>query len=282
MGLFIAVTGGSGRLGQVVIAHLLKGGHRIVSLDRATTPAHRLIEADEQVLKYIAADLNDLPALTETIRGCQAVVHLAAFPGPWGPPPGVVYANNTIASHNVLNAAAALGIKRVCLASSINALGGLDSRTGHFDYFPVDEAHPTYNEDDYSLSKWVLEQQGDSFARRYPDMMISSLRFHALVDAPPEPRHSLDPAEAGVARGLWGWTLIQEGARACELALQADYRGHRAFFITAARTLSAIPTLELAAFAYPKVPVGGDLSGNKSFYDCSLAARWLGWTHANV
>ena len=278
--MHIAVTGGSGRLGQVVVEHLVARGHQVLSLDRAAPKATQQPYLDSGALRFVEADLNDLPAFTESIRGCEALIHLAAYPGPWGPPPGVVYANNTITSFNALYAASSLGIEKVCLASSINALGGLASRKGRFDYFPVDEAHPTHNEDDYSLSKWVLEQQADSFARRFPAMTISSLRFHGLPDNPPELDHALETAEAGAARGLWGWTLIGEAARACELAVQAAYQGHEAFFIVAPTTRSAIPTLELAAFAYPDVPVRGDLSGNKSFYDCSKAARLLGWTHA--
>jgi UDP-glucose 4-epimerase len=194
----------------------------------------------------------------------------------------VVYANNTLISYNVLYASSALGMRHVCLASSINAVGGLGSKRGHFDYFPVDEKHPSYSEDDYSLSKWVLEQQADSYANRFPEMTISSLRFHALVPAPPEPQHTLETAESGGARGLWGWTLIDEGARACVLALQAEYRGHEVFFITAPRTTSAISTVELAAHAYPEVPIRSELPGTKSFYDASKAARLLGWTHPNV
>lgn len=272
----IAITGGSGRFGQVVVAHLLARGHQPRNLDRAVPPVA------SPGVPFIETDLNDLTALTEAIQGCQAVVHLAAFPGPWGPPPGVVYANNTIASYNILQATSSLGIKRVCLASSINALGGLGSRRGHFDYFPVDELHPTHNEDDYSLSKWVLEQQADSFARRFPDMTISSLRLHGLASDPPVAQPTLHSAEEGPARGLWGWTLIQEGARACELAIDASFQGHQVFFITAPRTTSAIATLELAQHAYPEVPVRGDLSGHKSFYDCRKAARLLGWTHVKV
>ena len=282
----IAVTGGNGRLGRVLIERLLKSGHRVRSLDRAapqagalaTTPA--LPEAADGALRPVEADINNLEALTEAIRGCDAVIHLAAFPGPHGQAPGVVYANNTLTNYNVLYAASSLGIERVSLASSINAIGGIASRRGRFDYFPVDELHPTYSEDDYSLSKWVGEIQADSFARRFPAMTISSLRFHALVDSYlKDHSHTLEKAEEGVARGLWGWTLISEGARACELAITADYKGHEVFFIVAPTTHSSIPTLELAAYAYPEVPIRGDLSGHKSFYDSSKAARLIGWTH---
>ena len=288
MSLAIAVTGGNGRLGRVVVDRLLNAGHRVRSLDRAAPvvdPAAGLHAPPEHAeagaaLRKIDADLNNLESLTEHLRGCDAVIHLAAFPGPFGQAPGVVYANNTLTNYNVLYAASSLGIQKVCLASSINALGGIASRRGRFDYFPVDERHPTYNEDDYSLSKWVGELQGDSFGRRFPTMTISSLRFHALVDHYlKDHSHTKEKAEDGTARGLWGWTLLTEGARACELAIAADFPGHEVFFIVAPNTHSSIPTLELAEYAYPEVPIRGDLSGHKSFYDSSKAGRLLGWHH---
>jgi nucleoside-diphosphate-sugar epimerase len=289
MSMEIAVTGGNGRLGRILVERLLKNGHRVRSLDRAApqvdtavglpAPSPALAEAGD-ALRTLDADINHLDALAEAIRGCDAVVHLAAFPGPHGQPPGVVYANNTLTSYNVLYAASSLGIRHVCLASSINALGGIASRRGRFDYFPVDELHPTYNEDDYSLSKWVMELQADSFARRFPAMTISSLRFHALVNEVLKAHSNTKAtAEEGVARGLWGWTLITDGARACELAIAAGYRGHEVFFVVAPTTHSSIPTLELAAYAYPEVPIRGDLSGHKSFYDSGKAGRLLGWYH---
>ena len=275
----IAVTGGSGRLGKVVIEQLSQAQHDILSLDRA--PASQPAPDHSRVTR-VHLDLNHLQALTEAVQGCQAIIHLAAFTSPFGQPPGVVYANNTLASYNVLCAASTVGIQTICLASSINALGGIGSRVGLFDYFPVDEQHPSYHADDYALSKFVMEAQADSFARRFPDLTISSLRLHALPDDPPELQRSLDSAEAPVARGLWGWTLMSEGARACCLAAQASFRGHKVFFITAPRTCSAIPSEELARHAYPATPLRRRLVGCQSFYDCSKAERLLGWVHSDV
>lgn len=270
----IAVTGGSGRLGSELIKQLLAQGHNAVNLDRVPP------QSPQADVPFIQIDLINLPAVTEALAGCDAVGHMAAYPGPNFEPPGIVYTNNTIASYNVLRASLTNGIRRVCLASSINAIGGLGNRGAQrFDYLPVDEKHPTYNEDDYSLGKWVMEQQGDSFARRCPEMTISSLRFHALPDEPSflyEP--VCDPAD-GSARGLWGWTLMSEGARACVLALQAKFTGHEVFYIVAGRTSSPVPTLEMVRRTYPNVPVRADISGFRSLYDCSKAARLLGWVH---
>jgi UDP-glucose 4-epimerase len=66
------------------------------------------------------------------------------------------------------------------------------------------------------------------------------------------------------------------------MAVEARFGGHEIFFITAKRTYSALPSRELARFAYPEVPIRGDLPGNASFYDCSKAKRLLGWTHLDV
>lgn len=274
----IVVTGGSGRLGRVTVALLVAEGYRVRSLDRAGRPA----EPAHEAVQFADVDMNNLAALTDAVRGADAIIHLAAFPGPWGQPPGVVYANNILINYNVLYAASELGINKVALASSVNAYGGLGSKLGHFDYFPVDENHPTYNEDDYSLSKWIGEVTADSFARRFPDMTISSLRFHALPDAAPELQSVLHGRDEGVARNLWGWTLIAEAARASLLAVLADFRGHERFNIMAPRTTSTYTTAELAAHAYPDVPFRRELPGHTSFFDCSKAARLLGWVHADL
>ncbi len=279
----IAITGGSGRLAGVLIKQLLQAGHSVRSLDRVE-PLDPLVHTCHPTgasrITQVRIDLNDLAALTEAIRGCEAVAHLAAFTGPWGQPPGVVYTNNTHATYNVLYAASELRIRHVSIASSVNAIGGLGSQHGNFSYFPVDEDHPTFCEDDYSLSKWVGEQIANSYARRNPNMTISSLRFHALPDEPPPLQTELDSSDAPAARNAWSFTLISEAARACVLALQAGYFGHEIFCIASLRSTSAIPSLTLAKYAYPTVQIRGDLSGNKSFFDCSKAERMLGWRHS--
>ena len=153
----IAVTGGNGRLGKVVINQLLEQDHQVISLDWGGIPTlgHEPF--------FIKLDLTHLGPLVEVLHGCDAIIHLAAILNPEDYPPGIGYINNTVGSYHVLHAATSLGIHHVCLASSINALGGARSQIGRYDYFPVDEYHPTYNEDDYALSKWIMEQQAYSF-----------------------------------------------------------------------------------------------------------------------
>jgi nucleoside-diphosphate-sugar epimerase len=273
--MHIAITGFSGGIGRAVVAMALEQGHTIVGIDRVV-PAE--IPAGVQAIQ---ADVADYEALAAALAGCDGLIHLAAIPSPGNHPDHVVHNNNVVGSYNAMLAAVQNGIRRICQASSVNAIGHSYSRKPRYDYFPIDEQHPTYNEDPYSLSKWICEQQADSLCRRYEDVQIASLRFHWVVPSSELPRsrfqqrrHNPEP------RNLIAWTHQAAAARACLLGITADFGGHEVFFITA-RTTAAddLPTLEFVQRFYPDVPVKGDLSGNRSLFDCSKAERLLGWRH---
>jgi UDP-glucose 4-epimerase len=271
----IAVTGGSGRIGRAVIELALSQGHSVVSIDRAP-PGQ---DAAWPGVTYIEVDITDYSTFEQVLRGCDALIHLAAIPSPGRQPDYVVHNNNVVASYNAISAAASLGLRRVCQASSVNATGAAFSRWPRYDYFPLDEDHPTYNEDAYSLSKWICEQQGDSLARQYEAMTIASLRFHQV--APDRSVAAQRPNDLGGVRAkqLWGYTRLDAAARACLLALTADFMGHEVFYIVAPDTTADVPSLELKAQFFPNVLVRGDLSGNRSFFNSQKAERLLGWQH---
>ena len=271
----IAITGGSGRIGRAVIELGQSQGHSVVSVDRAPPAPGAVLPG----VTYIPAEIADYPAFEQALRGCDALVHLAAIPSPRGRPDHVVHNNNVTASYNALSAAAQLGITRVCQASSVNATGAAFSRWPRYDYFPLDEQHPTYTEDPYSLSKWICEQQGDSFARRHEAMTIASLRFHWVVPSRATAAQHQNELGELLAKQLWGYTRLDAAARACLLALTAEFTGHELFYIVAPDTMVDVPSLELKQRFFPDVPVRGDLSGNRGFFSCQKAERVLGWKH---
>ena len=273
----IAITGGNGGLGRRLTPYLLDQGHEVRSIDRSQPGKSSPPPA--RSANYFIANVTDFGELVSSVEGCDAIIHLAAHVTPRSSPHPVVYAENTSGSYNVLYAAAILGIKRVCLASSINAIGGVWSRNAHYDYFPVDEQHPTYAEDPYSMSKRTLEQQGDAYARRYEDMSIASLRFHWLVDERERALKYAKPFSPAIIRHLWAYTLFSEANRACLLSLTADFTGHEVFYIVAPRTVVSEPSLDLARQYYPDTPIRGDLASDAGFFDCSKAERILGWRH---
>ena len=271
----IAITGGSGRIGRAVIELALSEGHSVVSIDRVP-PAPGVSQPN---LSFVAVDITRYDEFEQALRGCEALVHLAAIPGPFGHPDHVVHNNNVVGSYNALSAAAHLGISRVCQASSVNATGAAYSRWPRYDYFALDEEHPTYNEDPYSLSKWMCEQQADSIARRHEAMSIASLRFHWVVPERATAAQHGSRMGDSLAKNLWGYTRLDAAARACLLSLTASFEGHAVFYIIAPDTMVETPSLELAQRSFPQVPIRSDLSGNRGFFDCGKAERWLGWKH---
>jgi UDP-glucose 4-epimerase len=205
---------------------------------------------------------------------------MAAIPAPGRHPDHEVHNNNVVGSYNAMRAAVEVGISRICQASSVNATGLAYSRWPRFDYFPLDEEHPTYNEDPYSLSKWICEEQGDSLARRYQNLTISSMRFHWVI-----PDRATAVQAAGysqtdaAAKNLWAYTRSDSAARACLLSLTADFKGHEVFYIAAPDTMSDTPSLELKQKYFPDVPLRGELGDHQSFFNSSKAERLLGWKH---
>lgn len=268
----VAVIGGSGRAGAYVCRELAEHGRTVRNIDLRRPKG-------ESPSSFFRADVTDMGQVVAALEGAEAVVHLAAITHPGTDPDQVVFGTNVMSTWHVLQAAELLQIPKLVLASSINAMGMAYSRENvPPQYLPVDEEHPTRAEDSYSLSKWVGERIADGFARRRA-VQIASFRFHALWDTrqdrgsrrtPPD-----DPARG--VKQLWGYTDLTDAARACRLAIEADWAGHEVFFITAADTYLTLPTREAAERTLPGVPLRIELPGHASAFDCSRAERFFGW-----
>lgn len=156
----VLVTGGTGSVGRAAVARLVCGGHAVRVIGRRSG-----IEIDGA--EYVVCDITDFDALRRAVRGCDGVVHLAAVAAPSGAPAQELFQINVSGTFNVFEAAAAEGIRRVVQASSINAFGCFFSLVDmKVEYFPIDEAHPTFTTDPYSFSKTVIEEIGAYYWRR--------------------------------------------------------------------------------------------------------------------
>ena len=269
----IAVTGGSGRIGRAIAEAALAQGLEVVCIDRAV-PADPVAGA-----RYIRAEMADYDALVRAFAGCDAMIHMAAIPHPKSDPDHVVHNNNVVGSYNALRAAVENGILRLCQASSVNAIGQAYSRAPRYDYFPLDEDHPNYAEDPYALSKWICEQQGDAFARRYEGLSLASLRFHWVLRDRADARDRYAQSGWDATKHLWAYTRLDMAADACLRAVRTDLAGHEVFYIVAPDTASDRPSRELAAEILPGVPLREGFGGRDSFMTSAKAERLLGWVH---
>lgn len=271
----VAVTGGSGRLGRATVRELLAHGHEVVNLDRraAAIPG----------AAFTAIDVLRPADVLNGLNGCDAVVHLAGVPSPARADAADLFGTNVIGTWNVLEAAAQLGIARLCLASSINAVGMIYNREVRFDYLPLDEDHPCRPDETYGLTKLLGEQMAEAWVRRDPARSVSSMRYSYVATAEEAPSRSPSCGDGQDDRAfaqLWSIAVVEEVARANRLAIERAIRGHETYFITAAETSTATPSRQLTEEFFPHVPIRGNLSDRAPLISPAKAERALGWRHA--
>jgi nucleoside-diphosphate-sugar epimerase len=267
----ILVTGGNGRIGQRVVRLLHQHGYNVTNADMAPHPS--------EFARSIAADLTDLEQVTTALRGQDGVIHLAAIPGPGFHPSEVIFKNNMLSSFNVLHAATELGIRRVVLAGSVSALGfTFAHRRFNPLTIPIDEQHPFLPQDVYGMTKSLLEELGQSFARRTPDMAITSLRF-TIVLTPDEIRRDIDNPPYDQSSVFWSYVDVRDAAEACRLALEKAPPGFDAMYIAAPDSLHRAPVRELLAQAYPGAEslIPPDFKDHQSILSSEKAREKLGF-----
>ena len=269
----VLVTGAAGMAGRAMVPVLRSAGHRVVATDLPGAGA----AAD------VHADLTDADQADALIGGAgfDAVVHAAAIPSPGQHPPHVVFANNMMATFNVIEAGVRSGIPRLVNISSVGVLG-LHYATRRFlpDYLPIDEQHPLRPQDPYGLAKLFGEQLCDAAVRR-SDLRCISLRPAWVQDAASYAADLGPLIRAGQPRGVAGWPYIDvlDLAEAVRLAAESDLPGHEAFYIAAADTVGGVDLHASWRIANPGSatqlrPISRpDASG----IDSGKAQRLLGW-----
>lgn len=265
----VAVTGGSGKIGSYVIRELLEHDCEVCNIDQVR-PTVALVHT-------LIVDLTCFGDLVSSLQGFDAIVHLAAISAPRQVANNRTFRINAQVDFNVLEAAALLGIKRVVMASSLNAVGMTFNVVPCVEYLPMDEDHCCRPDEAYGLSKLVAETVATGFARRFPEMTISSLRFPMVMT--PDAYRSFKQDADYLRRCLWAYTDVREAARAVRLAIEAEWRGHEVFLIAADHTVADMPTSELVARWYPAARLQKALTERAALVSSRKAERLLGWRH---
>jgi nucleoside-diphosphate-sugar epimerase len=277
----IAVTGGSGKAGRVVIRDLHEHGHEVLNIDLMGVREGGLkSNHPEDPIPFLRADVTDfgqaLEALSggDTLPGIEAVVHLAAIPSPAHSTANQIFAVNATSTHAVFSAAARLGLQKVVWASSETMLGLPFDRPP--DYAPVDEAH-VYPETSYALSKVVGEELARQF-HRWSGIPIIGLRFsNVMVRSDYERFEAWQDDPHARKWNLWGYVDESHVAQSVRAALAADLQGADSFIIAAGDTVMRRPSRELMDEVYPDVPVADRVTGNDTLLDISKAREVLGY-----
>ncbi len=271
----VAVTGASGKLGRWVVRDLVEHGFDVIALDTAP--------AVEPGVTSSRVDLTDFGQAVEAFSGLDdrhdgvdAVVHLAAIPAPGLRPGAAIFANNVPSSYNVFAAATRAGVRRIVFASSETVLGlPFDEPPP---YLPVDEDYPVRPNSTYSLGKALDEEMARQFARWYPDLTITGLRFSNVMDPGDYAQFPSFDANPLLRKwNLWGYIDGRDGAQAVRLALGRTDPGFEPFIIANADTVMGTPNDELIAAVFPDVPQLRAIEPHETLLGIGKAVRLLGY-----
>lgn len=268
----VLVTGAGGLIGSEVCRVLAQDGVAVTALDRRfdeRPPADRVITG--------AAD--DVEVIRDALEGCDAAVHLAAIPSPHGHDPREVYATNVLSTFTVLSTAGEAGVRRIAIASSINATGvPFNHRRPLPAYYPLDEDLPLELDDAYSLSKASDELTARMAASRW-GLRVIALRLPLTADDE-RLQHAARAARAdpeSAVREGWSYLHREDAARAFADSVRAPGEGCDILFLSAADTLLAEPTEALLERWAPGVPRRSHLEGRAAAIDTSRARELIGF-----
>jgi len=267
----IVVTGGSGKAGRAALRQLSEEGYRLLNVDRQA-PAEPL------PARFIPTDLDDYGQTIDVLEGADAVVHLAAIPGPASGAQSEIFRNNMASTYNVFQAARVLGLQRIVWASSETCFG-LPFKKAKPYRAPLDEAAPLYPESSYALTKVLGEEMARQF-NRWSGIPIIGLRLSNVMEPPHDyqqfEKWQDDPNYRSV--NMWGYIDARDVGRAVSCALACDFQGADFFTIAAADTVMRMANDELMAAAYPDIPYTPTAGPNDALYDISKARDVLGFT----
>lgn len=247
----IGVTGSSGKLGRPAAALLREQGHDVLGLDRDGMPGFGFTQVD---LADYGQTVDTMLGVTARHSGLDALVHLAAIPVNGLVPDAVLFQRNMTVTFNVLHAALRAGIRTIVYASSINVLGFPFTEPPA--YLPLDEDSPLRANNTYALAKVAEEAIAAQLVRWDPGLSITALRFTNVTQDGEYHGFAARHADPSYRRDLiWSYVDARDGAAAISLAVQRAAPGFRAYNVAASDTGLSIPSRELAAGAFPGVPL---------------------------
>lgn len=180
--MIIFVTGGAGYIGSHTCVELLQSGYDVVVYDNLSNSSAESLRRVETItgksLTFIEGDIRDETALSEAMRGCDAIIHFAGLKavGESVAKPLEYYDNNVQGTLCLLRAMEKNGIKTLVFSSSATVYGDPEK-------LPLSEDHPLRTTNPYGQTKLVIEEILRDLYKSDPSWQIIILRYFNPVGA---------------------------------------------------------------------------------------------------
>jgi dihydroflavonol-4-reductase len=158
------VTGATGFIGSHVARMAAEQGAELRLLTRRTSKTENLPKRAE----LVQGDLREPAKFAAALRGCDALIHVAADYRLWVPDPAEMYKANVEGTQALLRLAREAGVRRVVYTSSVATMGFRKDASVVDEDAPVGEADMIGH---YKRSKWMAEQVAIEAARAGQDVV---------------------------------------------------------------------------------------------------------------
>ena len=167
----VLVTGGAGCIGMQVCSELLSRGIKVVLFDLYEQINVSKERIDDKIELYYGSILDE-SSLREAIRGCDAVIHLAAYLGVRRTEVNSLRCLdiNINGTKKVLDASVQSGVKKIVFASSSEVYG--EPRKN-----PIKEDAPTQGKTVYAISKLAGEELVKAYNSEFQKIKYTNLRY---------------------------------------------------------------------------------------------------------
>jgi NAD dependent epimerase/dehydratase len=163
----VLVTGSDGFIGSHLVECLVKHGYKVKAFVyyNSFNSYGWLDSLPKETLKKLeifSGDIRDPNGVRNAVKGCDAVMHLAALiaiPFSYHSPDSYVD-TNIKGTLNILNACRDFGVKKLLVTSTSEVYGTAL-------YAPIDEGHPLQGQSPYSATKIAADQLALSFYRSF-------------------------------------------------------------------------------------------------------------------
>jgi dihydroflavonol-4-reductase len=226
----VLVTGATGLAGANVCAQLVERGDRVRALARPTADVGPLVDIGVEI---VAGDITDAHDVLRAATGSDSAIHCAALLGGASQDLAEFRAVNVDGTRHVLDAAEAVGLRRVVAVSTgtfFDTAGGLEREDAPLSDEPSD--------DPYTITKMAAFQ--DAMARAAAGQDVVSTHPGAIFGPSPVVSNSLGMTSfnrvllsalrgriQGYLRFPVSWVFAEDVAAGCILALDKGVSGER-------------------------------------------------------
>jgi dihydroflavonol-4-reductase len=271
------VTGATGFVGAHVAQLAEAQGAELRLLTRASSNTSRLPKSADVVV----GDLLAPEGFAAALKGCDALIHVAADYRLWVPDPAEMYKANVEGTRSLLRLAREVGVRRVVYTSSVATMGFKMDGTVVDEETPVSEADMIGH---YKRSKWMAEQVALEAGRAGQEVIVLNPTTPiGALDTKPTPtgRIVVDflngnfPAYVDTGLNL---VDVNEIARMHLVALERGRVGER--YILGGENLTLKQILDrlgkISGKPSPKMKVPHAVAMAFAYFDETVTGKWRG------